>query len=48
MGRGIAEQVVALEVGLDAGPGVVVLVDREEGDLVFDQLLEQGTGLKRR
>ena len=46
MGEGVAERVVALEVGLDAGPRVVMLVDREEGDLVFGQLLEQGHGLE--
>jgi len=46
MGEGVTERIVALEVGLDADPGVVVLVDREEGDLILGQLLEQGYGLE--
>ncbi|MND94763.1 hypothetical protein D3C80_869940 [compost metagenome] len=46
MGQGIAKRIVALEIGLYAGARIVVLVDREEGDLILGQLLEQGHRLE--
>ena len=46
MGEGVAKRVVALEVGLDAGARVVMLVDREEGYLIFGQFLVEGDRLE--
>ncbi len=46
VGESVTKRVVALEVGLDAGTRVVVLVDREEGYLIFGQFLVEGDRLE--